>query len=329
MSLILPLSLLLGAILGVSAHRAGLCAVKAVAEVMTSGRGWILWSFLKASLWVIGLTAIASMLTDGIVLRHWPIGLIGVLGGLIFGLGAGANGACSFSTLVRLAEGHVVMLFTLAGWPIGMAGVHLLWRDLHQTPVLAQSIPVWFLFFLGPWMLWEVLNILRRLRAEGWGQLRAAHWPLSLSIALLAIANFGILSLGTKWSFTSTMICAVRAAPLTGCANGAVLWLISAAAILGMAGSAALRGSFRIRRVRAKAALRHGMAGVAMGVGAALIPGGNDGLILFGLPSLSPHALPSWGAIILGVTLALVLMRAMGRKMPAIRCESDICRSSL
>ncbi len=125
------------------------------------------------------------------------------------------------------------------------------------------------------------------------------------------------------------MLCAVRAAPLSGCANGTSLWQISGAAILGMVCSAALRGSFRLRRIRLAAALRHGMAGVAMGAGAALIPGGNDGLILFGLPALSPHALPSWVAVIVGVALALALMRATGRPMPAIRCEGDICRASL
>jgi hypothetical protein len=93
-----------------------------------------------------------------------------------------------------------------------------------------------------------------------------------------------------------------------------------------MVGSAVLRGSFRLRRIRAVAALRHGMAGIMMGMGAAMIPGGNDGLILFGLPALSPHALPSWLAIIVGVWLALILMRATGRRIPAITCEGDICR---
>lgn len=52
--MILLLSLLMGLIPGVSAHRAGLCTVKAVAEVMTSRRGWFLWSFLKAAMWVTG-----------------------------------------------------------------------------------------------------------------------------------------------------------------------------------------------------------------------------------------------------------------------------------
>ncbi|MEI4263921.1 hypothetical protein [Roseovarius sp. D0-M9] len=125
------------------------------------------------------------------------------------------------------------------------------------------------------------------------------------------------------------MLCTVRAAPLSGCNNSTLLWLFSGAAILGMVGSAVWRRSFRLRRIRLVAALRHGMAGIAMDAGAALIPGGNDGLILFALPALSPHALPSWVAIFVGVALALVLMRATGRPMPVIRCEGDICRASL
>ena len=97
----------------------------------------------------------------------------------------------------------------------------------------------------------------------------------------------------------------------------------------GMIGSALLRRSFRIRRVRLAAALRHGLAGVAMGAGAALVPGGNDGLILFGLPALSPHALPAWAGICLGIACSLILMRAFGRPLMAICCEADICRAAL
>ena len=35
----LPIALLAGVVLGASAHRAGLCTVKAVSEVLTTGRG--------------------------------------------------------------------------------------------------------------------------------------------------------------------------------------------------------------------------------------------------------------------------------------------------
>ncbi|MEW6629499.1 MAG: YeeE/YedE thiosulfate transporter family protein [Pseudomonadota bacterium] len=327
--MILLSSLLMGLILGVSAHRAGLCTVKAVAEVMTSRRGWFVWSFLKAALWVTGLIGLYRVMGGGIALRQWPLDWITVLGGLIFGLGAGANGACVFSTLTRLAEGHGVMLFTLAGWVIGIAAVNLILPDLYRQSKSANQLPAWVPWILIPWMIWEGTRVLRRLTRDGWEQFGASYWPLSLSVALVAAANFGLLSVDGAWSFTSTLICTLKSSPMSGCANYASPWLVSSAAVLGMAGSAFWRGSFRLRRVRAGAALRHGLSGLAMGAGAALIPGGNDGLILFGLPALSPHALPAWASIVAGTALSLVTMRAFGRPMSTIRCEADICRATM
>jgi hypothetical protein len=71
------------------------------------------------------------------------------------------------------------------------------------------------------------------------------------------------------------------------------------------------------------------MAGSLMGMGAAVIPGGNDGLILFGIPALSPHALPAWIGIVAGIWLALALMRGLGARVPTIRCENDVCRAGM
>jgi hypothetical protein len=40
----------------------------------------------------------------------------------------------------------------------------------------------------------------------------------------------------------------------------------------------------------------------ADGSGLALTPGGNDALVLYGIPSLSPHALLAFFAMALGIT---------------------------
>ncbi len=45
-------ALLLAAFIGFSSHRASLCMVKAVAELLSSRRGFVLASFAKATLWV-------------------------------------------------------------------------------------------------------------------------------------------------------------------------------------------------------------------------------------------------------------------------------------
>lgn len=324
----LPLSLLFGAVLGLSAHRAGLCTVKAVAEVMTSRRAHLLWSFFKASLWTSGLLSLAALAGLVPTLAARPLSLLPVLGGLVFGMGAGLNGACSFSTFARLAEGHGAMVFTPLGWGIGLAGITALAPIAHPAPA-DSTRPLWIVAALLPWMLWEARRIVRRLRAGGIGQLGGAVWPLSLAVFTLAAANAGLLLLERPWSFTSTAICATGAGDGAPCTHPGGLWLVSLVAVAAMLASALGRGSFRWRRIRPGAALRHLIAGTLMGLGAALIPGGNDGLILFGLPAFSPHAAPAWIGIALGILVTLSAMRLTGMRIPHIRCKADICRAGL
>ena len=65
-----------------------------------------------------------------------------------------------------------------------------------------------------------------------------------------------------------------------------------------------------------------------MGLGAAVIPGGNDALILYGIPSLSPHALPSYVALVAGIAAVLSFMRwGFGIEMH-VECHNDECIAS-
>jgi len=57
----------------------------------------------------------------------------------------------------------------------------------------------------------------------------------------------------------------------------------------------------------------------------AVIPGGNDALVLYGIPSLSPHAIPSYLAMILGIALALMAMRFGLGIETRIECRGDVC----
>ena len=46
------------ALIGFAAHRASLCNVRAVAELMTAGSAHMLWSLLQAMLWTTMLTGV-------------------------------------------------------------------------------------------------------------------------------------------------------------------------------------------------------------------------------------------------------------------------------
>ncbi len=316
---------LLGVLLGASAHRAGLCTVKAVAEVMTTRQAHVLWSFLKASFWTLGFLSVAALAGFEAALSPRPLLVAGLLGGILFGIGAGFNGACSLSTLSRLAEGHGVMVLTLVGWGVGLVAMRQIAPAPHDVPRVTM-FPAWLVLPGVAWIAWEGGRLVRLVRRRGRAILTDGFWPLSLGVFLIALGNTGLMLMDRPWSFTSTAICATGAARIAPCAHPLTLWLVSGTAMVAMIASAMLRRSFRLRPVRLQSALRRLGAGSLMGAGAAMIPGGNDGLILFGVPSLSPHALPSWFGIVAGIWIALSVMRALGRQVPPIRCESDICR---
>lgn len=334
--MMIALSLLMGLILGFSAHRAGICTVKAVAEVLTSRRAYFLISFAKTGLWVVAATMLAGMFSLEAGFRHWPLTGLSVLGGILFGIGAGVNRGCTFSTLTRLMDGNLNLAATVLGWPVGLWLGLQFWGRITAPPVAVSAGPGPALFsplggLVTVFVIWELCVLFLSLwRKAPLRRVLGAHtYRLSAAAALLGVSN-GVLLLATgPWSFTGTLLCEFDAGGLARCDNPALPWLIMLAALAGMATSAVQRGSFRWRRSRMRLVARHGGAGVLMGFGAVLVPGGNDGLILFGLPSLSPHALPAYGGILLGILVVLLTMRIFGGSVPPIRCDGDICRSEL
>ena len=323
-------SLLMGAVLGFAAHRAGLCTVKAAAEVLTSRRGHFLWSFAKSAAWVMALTAAAGAFGAATTVTQWPLTVMSVAGGVLFGVGAGLNGGCTFSTLTRAIDGKIALWGTVVAWPVGMwVGAALALP--HPSPIVLQRAnrPSALLLLVGLWLVWESLLILRRLRRMN-GLHRALAAPvytLSAGAALVGVSNAVIIESTGPWSFTSTILCATGTGDPLRCQSSVLPWLILLAALLGMAVSSVQRGSFAIRLPRLREAMRHVGAGLLMGLGTTLIPGGNDGLILFAIPSLSPHAIPGYLGLFAGVVATLAILRAFGHPISKIQCQSDICRA--
>ena len=55
--------------------------------------------------------------------------------------------------------------------------------------------------------------------------------------------------------------------------------------------------------------LASGLGGILMGAGGALVPGGNDTLILVLIPNLSLQAIASYLALLAGIACVLLSMR--------------------
>lgn len=331
----LVVSVLLAALLGFSAHRAGICTVKAVAELLSTRRPYLIISFAKTSAWVVAISSLAAGLSFDARFLLWPLTWYGVIGGLVFGVGAGINGGCIFSTLARVCDGNLNMLAAVLMWPagaileIGFMQPYVFEAGYKLIPGFQQSSTLYPTLRIGlaAWVVWELIRLLVT-RSSSTG-LRSApgtnRFRLSSAAALIGISNAIIFYNYQNWSFTTAVLISFAPSGDATRTNIVAIWALVLAAIGGMLFSSFQRRSFMLSVRDGRAIIRHAAGGAMMGVGAAMIPGGNDSLILFGMPTLSPHAFPSYVAIICGITLVFFVMRLRGKELPQVVCTADVC----
>lgn len=328
---------LLVAGIGFAAHRASLCTVRAASEILDFGRAQILASFLKAALWaafVYGalLQFVSPQAAHFAALEPRALALAG---GFVFGLGAAINGACSYSTLQRIADGGLWGLTSLAGIALGVLGWSVL--DAHfafTRPLLVN--PLWsdlaawgpaLLALLGVLGAAELLRLWHtRPRGRPLRQIAAAPaYRVSSAAALMGICAGLLYGLQGAWSYSTTLRRAIDAGYRHLPPPSTLQWLLFAALFAGMLVSSLQRGSFTLRWRSDGSAGARLAGGFMMGVGASLVPGGNDSLILNGVPSLSGWALAAYAALFAGVVAGLWARRRLGVPLPSCRCVEGVC----
>ena len=330
-------SLFLAALLGFSIHRASVCTVRAVAEVLSTRRAYMFLSFVKTILWILAITMpLIWLLPAARASGHgWGMSLYAVAGGFMFGVGAALNGGCAFSTLSKLGDGQVRMLLTLGAFCLGVSGdVFLVTSSVlspHEPVPVAYDAPKpWALALLAGlvvWIVWEAVRLWRTRRVgSAWRALMLSdYYRLSTAAALLGLSNGILYALYGSWAYTSTLHHGVERLMEAGSGPSAVQWSLFAALLAGVGFSAWHRGSFRLDWRPSLSWTQNLVGGLLMGVGAAMAPGGNDVLVLHGLPGLSPHALPAYVALIAGIAVVLVIERLVRGEYMKVDCSGDIC----
>lgn len=302
--------------MGVAIQRGATCTVAAVHELVDQHRATRLAALLEAALWVGGGLLVWRALPLAPPILPAPYALDGwtLLGAALLGLGASVNQACVFGAIARLGNGEWAYLMTPLGFYAGCLGQAWLFADARRQPLQAGSA-LWALpaaaglVFAG-FALWRASTPWRRDRratGSGW-------WTPHVATVTIGLAFLALLMLEGAWAYTDVLAEAARG--MLG-ARGARLALFGgllAGALLG--GWRA--GLWKARRPGTAALLRCFAGGLLMGWGSLLIPGGNDGLILLGLPMLWPYA---WAAI---ATMAgtIALARLAQRRRWTLRPSS-------
>ncbi len=296
------LLLLLTFALGVALSRVSLCAVAGVQQAVVAGdlsglrRLALAASSAGVVLLLLAGLAPASVLLPGAVPFHAGV----ISGGLLLGVGALLNGGCYLGSVLYLGSGNLNFLFTLAGIGVGARVA----EALAPLAAGASSAPhaamgsLWIAGAIGFALL--VVVLMRRARPP-------AAW-LALCAGLLAGL---VYARHPGWSYGTVLetLAHGRLALMDWTANLSALLLF-----VGALAGATWAGRFHLRWPTLSRALRCASGGLVMGFGAALVPGGNDTLLLWAIPGLT----------IYGVLAYLVMLGVIGLGFLAVaRAPTD------
>lgn len=299
----LALALLCAALMGMAIQRGATCTVAAVEDLLAGGKQRRLLAIVEASLWVgVGLLMVREFLGSmalppGYALTRWTL-----LGAALLGAGALVNGACAFGAVARFGAGQWVFCATplgfyagcvSAGWVVGPARPQALPAD---SPILAA--PAWLVWVLAGIVGLRIAWLMRGKRAPAWSPHTAT--------AVIGLTFLALLLLAGAWAYTDLLADLAR-----GMAKSLGDRLaLALALLLGATASAVAARAWRSTCPSAAGLLKCFCGGLLMGWGSLLIPGGNDGLVLLGMPLLWPYAWVSFAVMCLVIGTGL---RVRGR----------------
>jgi len=296
------------AVMGFAIQRGSTCLVAAIDELLTARRAARLLAIAETAVWVAGGLLILRLTGNLVAVpqtnttTEWAIA-----GGALFGVGACINGACAFGTIARLGSGQWAYLFTPLGILIGYVALDHLRQMMAAIPGPGRDI------VLSGWMLVPVIALVGWRAIAIGGSVSPRPIIARPSTAHLATIVIGLTFLAmflTSGPWTYTDILAELA---SGRGNpGDSRWILAIALLAGAVFAGWQSNLLRQSLPSLGAAARCLIGGAMMGWGSALIPGGNDGLLLIGMPLLRPFAWLAAASMAATILAVLILAKRTG-----------------
>lgn len=293
-------------VMGFANQRGPICTVGAIREIVTERRFIRFSALLEASLWVGG----GLVLLNGAgLLPHMPQGYRAtaatIVGGSLLGIGAFLNGTCAVGTIARIGAGQWAYLATLLGFFLG--SLAMAWLAAPQQLSEGSIVLIASVWLLAACIVLLALRLLshgRNIWRAGPGPLRYV-WSPHVATTVMGLSFLVALVTVGRWSYTDT---------LGALAHGARIELVpSLLLFLALLGGALIggwtAGSSGPAFPKGTRAGRCLLGGGLMGIGATLVPGGNDALILIGMPLLWPYAWIAFASMCLTIYIATLLAR--------------------
>jgi hypothetical protein len=223
--------------------------------------------------------------------RGWsPLGYL-VPAAILFGIGTYVNGACVFGSVGHFGNGDIDFGFAFLGI-FAVSYIASLFGLLPDQPPTSASLPVGLLLLAAALLAILALRLGLSLGSE------SNFWPLTLSMGAIGI-TFTILAIFAPGFSITASVGSIISIPVAG-----------AAIAVCMFGGSLVSARFMKRRFILKwptieTIVRRTVGGILMGVGALLIPGGNDTLLMIGFPMGAWQAALAY-ALFVGTVAALI-----------------------
>ncbi|WP_394210975.1 YeeE/YedE thiosulfate transporter family protein [Enterovibrio calviensis] len=297
--MVLALAMVCIFFIGYLSQTTGLCMVRGVKQAKAGNPFFLLAIVTSGTFaWILmasGHYFVAMEPQSGL----YP-SIFSFVGGLLFGLGAAANGGCGVSTVSRFARGELPMVMTILGWVVAWLAleplipqatapesIHLSGPIRYGTLTALSLVVLCCLFFVRPERRKLWLSILGIGLLGGLVFLYEPHWTPSGLLRSMSLSIWH--SDNEKWPEPTR-------------------FMLVTVLILGMFVAAKLTGSFLLRGMAFQSAAKHFAAGCLMGVGAVMAKGGNDTQLLVAMPSLSLNGFAAVASMVVGIYIGLNLL---------------------
>ena len=293
---------------GFALQRGNVCSVLAARQIAWTGRWSRLRGLLLASAWAFAVIMpiawfhLGPFKTSG----EFPLSALPVFGGILYAFGCYVNGACIFGVCSRLTAGNLAFIFAIPGMAAGATLAELARVSpsaVQFRPTIAAEpngvlVALWLaaLVFLA-WVLWRMVRVHRRAGITLAGLFRQSRWRSSLAAAVIGVIGGLLFATDVPWIYPA-LIRRV-AFYFAGTRAGFPLETIvgSASLFLGGIAAAGYHGRF-VSAPHPVPSLQSLLGGTIMGFAWALIPGANDAMVLYLVPSwpctVSSHISPCW-----------------------------------
>lgn len=301
-------------VVGYALNQGTTCAVIAARQVIEERRPTMMIGFGVAAA-TAGLVWLPlAWFSDGAVAlaSDHVVGGGLILGGALLGLGAVMNRACLLGSISRIGDGRLSYL----GLPIGLVLGFVLGDRLGLSAPTAQanllghpseiSLLVLVLFGLLLWVGWWGMRLLGDRGGEG-------RWSWRTAMVVLGASGAVLFAVAPGWTLADAVQLALPGGVMSMMTAGALGLLMFAILSSGAIVSGLRRRSFVLRPPRLVPFGRSVIGGAVMALGASLVPGGNDTLLLAALPGATVAGLVAYGVMSATVFVLLFARRMLGR----------------